>query len=103
MGSQKDVRHGDEAGEGVVVHDVPGEIPEKFVRFLLVHVEARRADLPLLDPVEEGFGFDQPAPQRPAARRRPSKGVESKPVEVKPAKGASVESKPVEVKSAAKK
>ena len=48
-------------------------------------------------------GFDQPAPQRPAARRRPSKGVESKPVEVKPAKGASVESKPVEVKSAAKK
>ncbi len=48
-------------------------------------------------------GFDQPAPQRPAARRRPSKGVESKPVEVKPAKGASVESKPVEVKPAAKK
>ena len=43
-------------------------------------------------------GFDQPVPQRPAAKRRPAKGVESKPVEVKPAK--SIESKPVEVKPA---
>ena len=33
-------------------------------------------------------GFAQPTPQRPAAMRKPSKGVESKPVEVKPAKAA---------------
>ena len=33
-------------------------------------------------------GFEQTAPRKPAAPRRPAKGVESKPVEVKPAKKA---------------
>ena len=59
--SHDDVRHRDQAGEGVVGDDVPGVIVEEDVRFLFVHIEAGRADLALFDALEKGLGINQSA------------------------------------------
>ena len=55
----QDVGHGDQTRQGVVVHNVSREIAEEEVGFLLVHVQARRADLPCLDPLQEHLGIDE--------------------------------------------
>ena len=58
------IRHGDQPGQQLIVHDVPGPVLKEHVRFFLIHVQACRADLSGLDTFQQRFCVNQAAPGR---------------------------------------
>ena len=59
VGRDDDIRHGQKPRKDVVLDDVSRKVAEKDVRFLLIYVETRRADLSLFDAVKKRFRVDE--------------------------------------------
>ena len=53
------VRHGNQSGQNIIIHNVIRIIMEKYIRFFFIHVQAGCTDLPLLDSFQKRLGINE--------------------------------------------
>ena len=59
MGGHDHIRHRNQPGKQIVIQDVSGAVFKKDIRFLLIYIQAGRADFPGLDALQQCLRIDQ--------------------------------------------
>ena len=59
MGGHDHIRHRNQPGKQIVIQDVSGTVFKKDIRFLLIYIQAGRADFPGLDALQQCLRIDQ--------------------------------------------
>ena len=53
------VRHGNQSGQNIIIHNMIRIIMEKYIRFFFIHVQAGCADLPLFNSFQQRLGINE--------------------------------------------